>query len=279
MEIAGAAAPQAREFARERFIRRFPVAKERGQDWYRPYNRSRHEVARVRPAPADIKIDGNLSDWDLAGKFEGACDDPFAASYFVSGAMMYDAEYLYIGAHIGDPCPMESSIDPQVEPRHAWSGGSLQVRLCTDPSLGWPLSAAHAMDRKDRKTLQEDKNPKLVHLTLTYYPPRHQACLHLDYGMDYHGTQINPPGYRGEYLKDADGHGYTLEYAIPWKLLNASGPPSPGDVRPIIWDLHWSEQEGRSWRGHLVEIKNPAEEGWTFVRAATWGKALFEGKK
>lgn len=265
--------PRDLPFARERFIRRFPIAKERGKDWYRPYNRSQYDTVHVVPAPRGLKIDGDLSDWDHSGRFESACDQPFAEHYFVAGTMMYDDQNLYIGAHVGDPSPMESSFDPHVEPRQTWSGGSLQVRLYTAAAQTWPLSFEHADGRK-RVYTPADLNENLVHLTITYYQPRQEACLHVDYGMDYHGTLVNPPGYRGAYRKDANGQGYTLEYAIPWKLLSrGDNPPKSGDMLATTWDLHWSEQEGRSWRGHLVEISNPDVEGWTFIRSATWGKA------
>jgi hypothetical protein len=273
-------------FARERFIRRFPLAKERGKDWHRPYNHSRYDTVHLVPAPRGglgrgILIDGDLRDWDQSGRFESACDHPFDQHYYVSGVMMYDAEYLYIGAHVGDPSPMESSVDPHVDPRHAWSGGSLQVRLCTDPTQSWPLAFEHGMSNKGvkREYTAADKSERLVHLTLTYFPPRQEACLHVDYGMDYHGTQVNPPGYQGAYRKDADGQGYTLEYAVPWKLLCAGEkPPQGGDAIATTWDLHWSEQEGRSWRGHLVEIKNPDVDGWTFIKSAMWGRAVLHAE-
>jgi len=274
-------APRDLPFARERFIRRFPVAKERGKDWYRPYNRSRYDTVHVVPAPRGLKIDGDLSDWDHSGRFESACDQPFAEHYYVAGTMMYDDQNLYIGAHVGDPSPMESSFDPHVEPRQTWSGGSLQVRLCTDPVQSWPLTFEHGMARDGKKRVYTpaDVSEHLVHLTITYYQPRQEACLHIDYGMDYHGTLVNPPGYRGVYRKDADGQGYTLEYAIPWKLLSrGDNPPKAGETLATTWDLHWSEQEGRSWRGHLVEISNPDLEGWTFIRSSLWGKAKLHSK-
>src|SRR5262249_19057464 len=116
----------------------------------------------------------------------------------------------------------------------------------------------------------------LVHLTMWYCKPKEQACLFLEYGMDIHGGRVNPPGYRGAFRKDADGRGYTLEYAIPWNLMSAGDdPPQAGDVLGACWEVHWSDEEGRLWRGKLIDVLNPAERGVTYFRAATWGKAIY----
>ena len=40
--------------------------------------------------------------------------------------------------------------------------------------------------------------------------------------------------------------------------------------------MHWSNDAERLWQGHLVEIRNPQESGWTFHRAVTWGRAVYE---
>jgi len=67
-----------------------------------------------------------------------------------------------------------------------------------------------------------------------------------------------------------------MEYAIPWSLLNAeSDPPQAGDTLAACWNVHWSDEGGRLWKGYLVDVLNPKEEGYTHARAATWGKAIF----
>jgi hypothetical protein len=34
-------------------------------------------------------------------------------------------------------------------------------------------------------------------------------------------------------------------------------------------------EKGRLWKGYLVDVLNPAEKGFTYFRAATWGKAIY----
>jgi hypothetical protein len=95
--------------------------------------------------------------------------------------------------------------------------------------------------------------------------------------MDMHGLKVNPEGYRGAFRIDPDGRGYTLEYAIPWKLLNAADdPPTAGDELGFMFLTHWSDAEGNKWQGQLIDVTDPDEHGWNFERAATWGKAIYQ---
>ena len=69
-----------------------------------------------------------------------------------------------------------------------------------------------------------------------------------------------------------------LEYAIPWRLLNAADdPPRSGDVLAAAWQVHWSDESGRLWRDQMVEIRNRREPPRIMVweRAATWGRVEF----
>jgi hypothetical protein len=87
---------------------------------------------------------------------------------------------------------------------------------------------------------------------------------------------VNPPGYRGAFRKDVDGLGYTAEYAIPWALLNAGGnPPRGGDVLSTSWLVHWSGEDGWTWKGQLIDGVNPEQAGWNFANAGTWGRAVY----
>ena len=103
-------------------------------------------------------------------------------------------------------------------------------------------------------------------------------CLHLAYGVDYHGGVVNPPGYEAVFKRDADGAGYTIEARVPWELLHAQDdPPRPGDVLGVCWSTHWSDPSGRLWRTNLIELRSPSEplRIYDFERAATWGRAIY----
>jgi len=273
-------------FADQRFVRQLPDLGERAYTWLPPYNRSRYDRMHIVPAPANVVVDGDLAEWDLSGQFLTRLGDPYGEDYFVQGAMMHDERHLYIAAQVGDPAPMRSVIHPQSDPDVAWKGGSLQIRLTTDPSLGWPVDARSPMSAGAAKEgfgeRPQDMSPGIVHLTMSYHRPTGEPCLTLSYGMGFAQTVVNPksngtqPNWRGAFRKGGDGRGYTLEYAIPWRLLNAAErPPQPGDDLGVSWQMHWSGEDGRIWRGHLVEIIRPDVEGHAFLRADMWGKAVY----
>jgi hypothetical protein len=242
-----------------------------------PYNRSRYRSIAVAAAPAEIAIDGDLSDWDLSHRIRAACEPPYADHYFLEGAVMYDREHLYVGAHVGDPHPMRGQISPLEHVNRHGMGGAVSLRISTDRKAGWPLRAENVVARLGRPAGPQDQSDKLAFVVMWYYAPSQLPCLHLRYGMDMHGLKVNPEGYRGAFRIDPDGRGYTLEYAIPWKLLNAADdPPTAGDELGFMFLTHWSDAEGTKWQGQLIDVTDPDEHGWNFERAATWGKAIYQ---
>ncbi len=280
------AAGSALQYAPQRFVRRLPVDRpiELTENADLQFNATHFEELVVSRPEQPIVADGDLSEWSDEGAFRAQREGSDAARQFVEGRMRYDDQFLYIGAHIGDPAPMKSVIDPATDPELGWRGGGLQVRLATDRALGWPVDAnapAYYQFRRmepDATHLANATSNRLAHLTMWYYAPTKQGCLHVDYGMDFHGGMANPSGYRAAFRLDADGRGYTLEYAVPWSVLNAANdPPRSGDELAMSWTAHWSDKGGRLWRGQLVEIRNAAEplRIHTWERAATWGRAFF----
>ena len=269
-------AVQKTNFWPERFVRLLPGPEDPAGRGKYPYNVSRFDSVRIVKAPADISIDGDLSDWNLEGRFRSSCIPPYADNYYLDAAMMYDDRHLYIGAHVGDPHPMRSQIRPTDSATKHGAGGAVALRISTDRQAGWPLSAVAESERQGRPATPADLSDKLSFVVLWFYEPEQQACIHLRHGMDLHGLKVNPPGYQGAYRKDADGRGYTLEYAIPWNLLNAADdPPRAGDELAAMWLVHWSDPAGRKWQGQLIDVMKPNEPGWNFLRAATWGKAIY----
>jgi hypothetical protein len=274
------------EFRPERFVRRLPADEpvELNEHLSPMFNATRFEEIVVSRVQQRIVVDGDLSEWSDAGSFRAERGGSDAKGQFVEGRMRYDSEFLYIAAHIGDPAPMRSVIDPATDGELGWRGGGLQVRLSTDRELGWPVDAnspnyyQFRRIQPDAARLANATSERLVHLTLWHHAPSAQNCLHVAYGMDFHGAAVNPPSYRGAFRADDDGRGYTLEYAVPWSLLGAAdAPPRPGDTLAISWTTHWSDASGRLWRGQLVELRNSSEPTriHTWERAATWGRALY----
>jgi ferric-dicitrate binding protein FerR (iron transport regulator) len=244
--------------------------------------RPRIEEIVVHPA-GRVEIDGRLEDWAHAPGFTVAADAADAAEW-VDGRMMYDAQRLYIAAHVGDPFPMQSVINPDIDPNRGWQGGGVQVRLSTDRQLGWPAVGDSATFFQDRGLVPTDdelaaaQNPRLSHLTMWYHAPSERACLAIAHGMALERLDVNPAGFEGRFRSDADGRGYVLEYAIPWRLLGAADAvPRSGDVLATAWQVFWSDESGQMWRKHTVEVRNLAEPArvWVWERAVNWGRAIY----
>lgn len=282
---ANGSAPGPLTYASDRFIRKLSVSSPIEHDSARafPFNQARFEEIVVLPASPVPVIDGDLGDWSPDGAFSSEREGPESGSYHIEGRMRYDKDFLYVAAHIGDPYPMRNIIDPATDPDFAWRGGGLQIRLAADAALGWPVEA-HAPAYFRLRNLPADPaqialaaDERFAHFTMWHYAPDNRDCLFLEYGMDFHSGIANPPGYRGGMRKDADGTGYTLEYAIPWTLLHAPRPPQPGETLAMSWTVHWSDETGRVWTSQLAEIRNASEPPriFTWERAVTWGRAVF----
>ena len=294
----GAGDPQSIPYAENRFVRRLPtdpgipvhINPALGRDVeLRVYGRPSIDNIVVSRVRAPVTIDGRLDDWRLAPGFAASRDGTDSCPEWVDGRMMYDDAHLYIAAHVGDPAPMRSSIDPAADPDLGWRGGSVQVRVSTDRQMGWPVSGNSAGYYRQRGIVPTDEqkaaadNPKLSHLTMWFHAASQTPCLTIHRGMLFGDLEVNPSagqegGFRGAFTRDADGKGYILEYAIPWRLLNCeSDPPRAGDVLAAVWQVYWSDDIGRLQRQHMVEIRNSIEprEINVWERGATWGRAEY----
>lgn len=231
-----------------------------------------------------MSIDGRLDEWEHApGVTASLGHDPDAAEW-MDGRMMYDDTHLYIAARVGDPHPLASTVDPVIDADDGWRGGAVQVRLSTDRSLGWPVnvtSPQYFIYRKlepDAEQRQAAFNPRLSHLTMWFHAASATPCLTIAHGMMTGDLHVNPTGFRGAYIRAADGRGYVMEYAIPWRLLNCeTDPPQPGDDLAASWQVLFSDEGGRLWRTQLIEVRNPDESArlFTWERATTWGRAEY----
>jgi len=279
-------------YSESRFIRRLPAEAGIEHDQWRDrdeelrrFGRPQRDAITVARAAGAVVIDAKLDDWSHAIGFNGSLDGGPAEAEWVDGRMMYDDECLYIAAHVGDPAPMRNTVDPSLDPRMAWQGGGLQVRISTDRVMGWPVDAngpsyysIRSLEPSDEERLKAT-NPRLSHLTMWHEAASGKAAIAINHGMGFDSYLVNPEGVRGAFARDPDGRGYVLEYAIPWRLLNAAeDPPRAGDVLGVVWQVHWSDAAGQIWRDQMVEIRNPHElrRILPFERAATWGRAEFQ---
>ncbi len=265
-----------------RFVRHFPPRSPSDQPGGILYSESRVDAVRISPPAAPVVIDADLSEWNRGNAFRSACLPPFNDSSFVEGMMMYDEQHLYIAAHVGDPEPMRN-VAPDTM---AFAGGSVIVRVSTDRKLGWPLKGtmANAISKDPMKLpLPDSLSDRVVSLILSHDARTGEPRIRLQYGFDLRGDESQPSGWQGAFRKDANGQGYSLEYAIPWRLLHCEhDPPCAGDVMAALWTVHWSDADGRLCRGQLVEVTNPQGRSRPgvaapafFLDGTTWGRAVY----
>jgi hypothetical protein len=279
-------------YSASRFIRRLPsepgIAYPKFHDRdeaTRRFGRPQIEAIRVSRADQPPAIDGFLDEWPATGGFRATLRGTPREDEWAEGWMAYDDRYLYLAARVGDPAPLRSHVDPEVDPGYGWQGGSVQVRLSTDRAMGWPAdgnAAAYYQIRRLEPTDEDRRkaaNPRLSHLTMWHHAPSGRACLAVNKGMDINTCFVNVEGVEGRFRLGDDGRHYTLEYAIPWKVLGAGlDPPRSGDRLAAHWQVHWADPTGQIWRDQLVEIRN-LHELWrivSFERAAVWGRAEYE---
>jgi hypothetical protein len=278
-------------FRPERFVRALPadvgmphpvVGSE--QEDRRLFGPARNAAITVHRAPAGMSIDGRLGEWAERPGFSGTRDGTATCAEWADGRMMYDETFLYIAAHVGDPLPLRSIIDPEIDGDWGWRGGGVQVRVSTDRQMGWPARGngpSYYMQRPITPSAEDEewaRNPRLAHLTMWFHAPTQTPCLTINEGMQFTNSVTNPAGFVGAFVPDADGKGYTMEYAIPWALLGCGDdPPQRGDVLATVWQVLWADEAGRIRREQMVEIRNPDEPLQINVweRAATWGRAEY----
>jgi hypothetical protein len=277
-----AAQPRELAYSESRFLRRIPIEPGvpipgKGDDQFHP---AQHTEVVIPTRDKPMVVDGDLSDWSSEGRFFSQRDPARS----VEGRMRHDGDAFYLAAHIKDPAPMRNSIDPWMDGEFGWRGGGLQVRLSLDRTLGWPVDASSPSYYRMRKLaatpeqIARASNERLVTLTLWHHEPSSTDCLHLAFGVDYHGGLVNPPGYEAVSKRDDDGTGYTIEARVPWSLLGVqTDPPRAGDALAVCWQTHWSDPSGRIWLTDLVELRNASEPRriYSYERATTWGRALY----
>ncbi len=268
--------PKKLPFAPERFLRRFPETPPKSKTEL-PFNRSRIESVHAQLAKQPPTIDGDLREWNQTKAFQVACLAPYDEAYRAEGTIRYDQDRIYIAMHVSDPSPMTSMADPFNEPEFFWTGGSVILRVGANDNLGWPLNAAKKGTRRRGRPIDsaKDTSNQVVHIGMWYSKPQQRSQLMLQYGIGCDENTLPSEGWQGAYRRDPDGLGYTFEYAIDYKLLNAS-PPKPGDVWPSTLAIHWSDEAGRTCMGRLVEITNQDQLPFQTFDAATWGKLVFQ---
>jgi hypothetical protein len=233
-------------------------------------NKADHTEIHVVPVPGPVTIDGKLDDWDLSGANLMYLDESSRQSYSVSGAMMYDPDYLYFGAHVKDPTPMVNNYTFGGEVNMSWNADAIQIFLLANPDI--------------RSTVSTQGGPKMppdqqkfVNMFWMWYSTQDKAAGYFSfYTLGFQNPTLNPPGVKGAYRKDSDGKGYTMEYRVPWAVLRAPRPLTGGDRIQIMWQMHWGNDQGIGVRCGMTDVRNPSGGDLGYMGPVSWGTAIFE---
>ena len=275
--------PHKLAFTPEFFVRIFPEPDGQSDFEMAFQTSARVESVYIVTAPNGVVIDGDLSDWNLSGQFEGTFDPPYEDAYNMRGYMMYDQENLYIGAHVQDPAPLRSIVTPGADNRYCYRGGGVQVRICTDPAEPWP-SPKYYWPRRIPHVDADARPDSFVHLSMWYYAPEDQPCLDIAVGFPpLESLSGLTKQWRGAYKPDPDGMGYTLEYAISWRAIQNDEMQrfKAGDETAVCWQVNWSNREGRVRLAQLSECVNldnihtPEDLAQCWRQSASWGRGIF----
>jgi hypothetical protein len=233
-------------------------------------NKTDHAEIHVVPPPGKVVIDGKLDDWDLSGAITMFIDEASKASYSVRGAMMYDKEFLYVGARVKDPTPMMNNYSFGGEASKAWDADAIQIFLVSNPDL-----KSDASRQTGSRMSPEDQ--QFVSTFWLWYSTQDQAPGFFSlYTLQYQNPTLNPPGVEKAIVKDEDGQGCTVEYRIPWKVLRAPREIVPGDKMQCQWQLMWGNARGTNTRCGMTDVRRGTSGDLGYMGPSSWGTAIFE---
>jgi len=211
----------------------------------------------VLPKPGEVKIDGDLSDWDWSGRICCFADERIRNKYSTETAAMYDADNLYLAIKWKDPTPMDNFMDSH-NPDKAWTKDSVQLRIKTDRVI-WLTAWFNAKEKRPAFYLEywkdnADPNKGLDTLVLSGEPDA------IDLGQ---GAQM-------AFRVDSDGQGYVQEIKIPWKLLYRNPPhPAPGMSFSLGLEFLWGEHR---YTDNFM-AGQPLDRAFFFMTPKLWGAA------
>ena len=233
------------------------------------------------PRPGPVTIDGKLDDWDWSGHIESYENSETRDTERAECAVMYDADALYLAAHVKDATPMLNRHNPGADANKAWMGDCCQFRLVTDRTQPFPFLRS----RPGIKGAMDSESGQPLHLTLWYFTDNREPALQIYKNFPLvparpdwapHGV-VPRDRFQAAYRADDDGKGYTFEYRIPWETLNAKDThPIAGDVVTATYQFLWSDGAGMVNKSCAYDLMS--QPGFPWQEPTCWGKLIFAEK-
>ncbi|MFZ2657546.1 MAG: sugar-binding protein [Victivallales bacterium] len=227
---------------------------------------SQNEGILVLPASGPVKVDGDLSDWDLSGKIQIFAEYTLRDRFSAEAAAMWDKDAIYVCVRWRDPNPMNSSVDPKLNPGDGWKADALQLRVQTTDQSSWITTWFFS-----------DRGEPVLDLTKWKNKSNSRDGTEGRLFIGENGKTNLGEGIELAYKKDADGKGFVQELRMPWSHIHRNLPEiKPGYKLRIGMEFIWADPTGRGWPVHryadnMQPGKTSREFFWTAVD--NWGNA------
>ena len=217
----------------------------------------------IRP-PA---IDGDLSDWNrsapvLVWHSEESAEEENATLFF-----MYDETNLYVAYDMTLPGGRVPKNENRTCDRF-WRGDIVQLRLCTDKSVGWPLPK--------RNDARLKKNPRIACVNLWRDTKGGIDYCHITPGAMFDCPALTNP--EGSAVKSVSVPGrLVFEARIPWSALGVADgrcPFAPGEMMPAVVDVKWAFDGSVNGHASAAIYRKPPGV-FAFMNIDTWGQIEF----
>lgn len=218
-----------------------------------------------------VRVDGDLSDWDLSGKIQAFAEYSLRDRFSTETSAMWDKEALYVAVKWRDQNPMNNSIDPKLNPGDGWKGDALQLRVKTGDQVSWITTWFFS-----------DRGEPVLDLTKWKNMSNSREGTENRLFIGENGKTNLGEGIELAYKKDTDGKGFVQEMRIPWNHIHRKVPEiKPGYTIRIGMEFIWADPTGRGWPVHrYADNMQPGITSrlfyWTAVNA--WGNAELVGK-
>jgi len=223
-------------------------------------------LMRAVPAPnGPPAMDGSDNGWDLTGAEPVWMSTQLAKQLHASIALNYDDNNLYVYAKVSLP---DRKLKNHNGPTDGfWNGDILEFRLCSDPSLAYPLSNANPVMHTSKQ---------VCHITFWKDTNDGKTYINIQYGGMHgggQGTALNPAGSQNV-ITESDNQ-YVIQAVLPWSVLNVPGgknPFKPGSKMTAIFALHWATS---TWFYAVNAVYSASPGDFAFMQWQDWGQVEF----
>jgi len=186
------------------------------------------------PAPNGApSLDGSDKGWDLSGAEPVWMSNQLAKDLHGSLALNYDDNNLYVYAKIH--LAGKKMVNPHGPADPYWVGDCVELRLCSDPALKYPLNNNDPVMHT---------SPQVCHISFWKDTNDGKGYIGIQYGGMHGGSQgkaFNPSGSTVVFT-ETDNE-YVMQAVLPWSSLNVPGgknPFKPGSRMTTIFGVHWA---------------------------------------